>query len=789
MNGSNQTTCIVGKNYRITILTPRLIRMEYDPEGRFEDRPTQMAQDRHFAPVPYHYWKTEKGIEIRTAGVNLFYDERPFSAAGLWAENRSACRGIYTTWHFGDPVTENLGGTARTLDEADGETPLCPGILSRLCGYSVLDDSHSPVLLENGWYEPRRDHIFDLYLFCYGTDYRQALKDYFHLCGTTPLLPRCALGNWWSRFYAYTDHEYLALMDTFRQKGIPLSVAVLDMNWHITDAGPEGRGWTGYTWDHALIGDPGAFLEQLHQRGLKVTLNLHPAEGIQAHEERYPAVARVLGKDAEHRQRIPFDPTDRQFMNAYFQDVLAPLERQGVDFWWVDWQQGTKSAAPGVDPLWVLNHFHALHSVKNGHRPFILSRYCGPGSHRYPVGFSGDSAISWASLAFQPYFTSTASNIGYGWWSHDIGGHTHGKRDPELQVRWLQYGVFSPIMRMHSTSNRFNGKEPWRYSAECERIMTDLLRLRHRMIPYLYTMNWRCHTQGEMLVQPMYYAYPEREEAYQVPNQYLFGSELMVMPITSPQISDLELGSVAGWLPEGTYYDFFSGLRYQGDRMIRVFRPLDQIPVFAKAGAIVVMEEDHPIQNGGMNPDALEIRVFAGADGRFDLYEDAGDGFSYQQGDYCITQMRFQWNQGQNSAFTLSPGAADAAYMPAQRSYHFRFVGLDDGVVPAVKIDGTAVSCPIQYLDSEYTWDIQLLSVPQDRAVEVAFAGRAAPAQNHALGWQEQILNRAHIQYELKDRIYHLLVSGKSAPAVFSTLHAMGLSVDLIAALMEPTAI
>ncbi len=786
---SYQSTCVVGEHYRITILTPQLIRMEYDPEGLFEDRPTQMAQDRLFAPVQYQYWKTEKGIEIRTSCINLFYDEQPFSSSGLWAENRAVCQGIFTTWHFGDPIIENLGGTARTLDEVDGETPLCPGIISRVCGYSVLDDSHSPVLTENGWYEARRDHVQDFYLFCYGTDYRQALRDYFHLCGATPLLPRYALGNWWSRFYAYTDQAYLALMDTFREKGIPLSVAVLDMNWHITDGGTEGKGWTGYTWNRSLIHDPQTFLAELHDRNLKVTLNLHPAEGIQAHEESYSAAAQALGKDAEHHQRIPFDPTDQPFMNTYFQEVLTPLEQQGVDFWWVDWQQGTKSAVPGVDPLWVLNHFHTLHSMKKGKRSFILSRYCGPGSHRYPIGFSGDSVISWASLAFQPYFTSTASNIGYGWWSHDIGGHTHGERDPQLQVRWLQYGVFSPILRMHSTSNRFNSKEPWRYTAECERIMIDMLRMRHRLIPYLYTTNWRCHTQGEMLIQPMYYAYPQQEEAYQVPNQYLFGSELMVMPITSPQIDKLELGCVTGWLPEGTYFDFFSGHRYQGDRMIRMFRPLDRIPVLAKAGAIVVLADGQAVQNGVQNPEALEIRVFAGADGQFDLYEDDGESFSYQEGDYCITQIRFKWNQGHACALTLQPGQTDAAYLPANRSYHFRFVGFDNSVTPVVKINGRMVSSQKQYLDSEYAWDIQLLSVSQKLSVEILFDGKISFPCNHVLAWQEKILNHAHIQYELKDKIYQLLVSGKSMSAVCSTLYAMQLSNDLIAALMEPAEI
>lgn len=241
------TTVIQGERYRLMLLTPQLIRLEYAPDGIFEDRPTQKVQNRAFPPVEHRLWRTERGIELSTAFMNVFYDEGPFSYGGLWIENRSECRGIYCTWHYGDTLTENLGGTARTLDEADGPVPLEPGILSRLQGYSVLDDSTSYALTEDGWIEPPRPGHQDLYFFSYGYAYRQALADFFHLCGPTPLLPRYALGNWWSRFHAYTAEEYLSLMDRFEKSGIPLSVAVTDMNWHISSDGSDHKGWTGYT--------------------------------------------------------------------------------------------------------------------------------------------------------------------------------------------------------------------------------------------------------------------------------------------------------------------------------------------------------------------------------------------------------------------------------------------------------------------------------------------------------------------------------------------------------------
>ncbi|OYP01477.1 hypothetical protein CG709_10995, partial [Lachnotalea glycerini] len=202
------------------------------------------------------------------------------------------------------------------------------------------------------------------------------------------------------------------------------------------------------------------------------------------------------------------------------------------------------------DPLWVLNHYHFLDHSKGKERPLILSRFAGIGSHRYPVGFSGDSIISWDSLDFQPYFTATASNVGYCWWSHDIGGHMMGKYNEELQIRWLQFGVFSPILRLHSSAGAFNHKEPWNYSVETEKIMSQYMKLRHSLIPYLYSMNYRTHTCAIPLIIPMYYEYPEETAAYHSPNEYFFGSELIVLPITSVVSEEIKVAKVSFWLPE-----------------------------------------------------------------------------------------------------------------------------------------------------------------------------------------------------------------------------------------------
>lgn len=590
-------------NCRVSVLTERLLRLECDESRVFEDRPSQFALDRHF-PEPCCSAKLRGGsLELRSEGCRVII------GGGL--ELETFTDGL--SWHSGQKLN-CLGGTARTLDNADGAIELEPGIFSRE-GVGLLSDD-SLLFGADGELQPRRPGTRDLYLFLYGRQFERGLRDFYRLSGRPPLLPRFALGNWWSRFWPYTTGEYLELMERFAAEGTPFSVAVLDMDWHLTHV-PEGySGWTGYTWNRELIPEPDKLLERLRGMGLRTALNLHPAEGVQPFEERYGEVAEFMGVTGG--ETIPFDLNDLRFRRAYFELLLHPLEDMGVDFWWIDWQQGTRSTVEGLDPLWLLNHWHFLDAARRGRRPLILSRYAGPGSHRYPVGFSGDTIASWASLDFQPHFTAAAANIGFGWWSHDIGGHMgDGLRDEELACRWLQFGVFSPICRLHSTCSPDAGKEPWRYSPEIAEIMRRFLALRHRLLPYLHSMNWRSHLEGMPLVRPLYHAWPDRPEAYEYPNVYEFGSQLIVAPVTAPGAGEKRAAEVRLWLPEGLWYDFFTDEVYEGGRRLTLRCPLERIPVFVRSGGIVPMQEPDCTED---LPERITLHVWPGQ-GRFRLCE------------------------------------------------------------------------------------------------------------------------------------------------------------------------
>ena len=663
-------------NIRISLLLPCLIRIEKD---HWTDLPTQTVLFRDFGEVPHTVSKTQNMLIIKT-------DEAVFRVC--IPSGTMHCITLSDGTTHRDFRKGTLPGTARTLDQANGSVRLEPGILSRT-GVSILDDSKSLLLQPDGSISPR-PNCSDCYYFACGRDYGKQLQTFFRITGQVPLIPKFALGNWWSRYKAYTQEEYRCLMQKFIDRKIPVTVATIDMDWHWTDViqrfGEDAKpgkprckeeilfntmmpGWTGYSWNTELFPDHKELLRWLHSQGFKVPLNVHPSQGIRYFEDGYESMCRRMDMDPDCRKAVPFNPADPKFMKAYFEEIHHPLEDEGVDFWWLDWQQGKVTDLPGLDPLWALNHYHTMDAARKGNRPLILSRYAGLGSHRYPLGFSGDTICTWNSLDFQPYFTNCAANAGYTWWSHDIGGHMRGVQDDELYLRWLQYGVFSPINRLHSSNSDFMGKEPWKRSWAVEKISEDFLRLRHKLIPYLYSANYDTHTSGMPVCAPVYYWY-DCEDAYAAKNEYFFGSQLLVSPITAPADKRLHLAYAETWLPEGRWTDIFNGQIYRGNRWVRLYRDLDSIPVLAREGAIVPM-----YRNGSTNDlsldQPLEIHIWRG-NGHFELYEDDGETKAYQDGACAVTFFRLE-ETDRCLRLTVTPPADAKGLLPKQRHFHLLF--------------------------------------------------------------------------------------------------------------------
>ncbi len=676
--------------FRITILTERLVRLEYSGNGIFNNYETSVVKNRKFRVPDYTKQEDDNILKIDTRYFTLtYYKNTSFNSRTIKAK----CKGNSEEWYYSQKEVKNFNSCAMSLDNTTKLPELEKGLFS-LDGIVTIDDSN-PLCFDGNRniasFNKPKDYV-DLYLFVYGKDFALCLKDYYTLTGYPSMIPRYALGNWWSRYFKYTEESYNEVLENFEKEQIPLSVAVIDMDWHVTEVDPKyGTGWTGYTWDKKLFPDYKRFLKHLHDCGLSVTLNLHPADGVRAFEDMYKEVATSMGIDPKTEEAVEFDFEDPAFRDAYFDKIMHPYEKDGVDFWWIDWQQGTGRKAGDVDPLILLNHYHYKDQEGRNIRPMIFSRYAGPGSHRYPIGFSGDTVCTWKSLQFQPFFTSTASNIGYGWWSHDIGGHMMGDKSNERLIRWIQYGVFSPIMRLHSTSSAFFNKEPWTIEEPYHTVMQEFLRLRHRLVPYLYTENYRAYKEDKPLVRPMYYDNPDNADAYSVGSEYGYGEELLVGAITEPVDEGLKLGSVNMLIPEGRYADILTGRVYKGGKRRKLYRDINAIPVLMKEGGILPLAMDDR-SNTTANPSEMEIVVVAGAGGKYELYEDDGVSMDFLGGKYATTLFEVSYS-GDGLKFTVNPVAGDLSLVPEKRDYTVKVLG-------AVSSEGEEIVIELKDVDA-----------------------------------------------------------------------------------------
>ena len=417
---ANSDAVVCGEKYRITVLTSKLIRFEYNEKGIFKDNATFAVINRNFEVPFFLVTDSDKRIKLVTDDVTVVYEKNlPFSQETLKLYYNNERRSIYAgrylpDWRYGVTLPTNMKGTAVALDGVDGGCELGDGIISQgeIC---ILDDSNSRIFDGEGNIASDTFNEIDIYAFCYGLasdrkyDYEGALNSFYKLSGQTPMLPRYALGNWWSRYHKYSSEDYLNLFKRFKDEDIPFSVGVLDMDWHYTDIDKRyGGGWTGSTWNDELFPDHIEFLQKLHNMDLHICLNLHPQGGIAPHEAGYKEMAESMSVNSDNGEIVEFEPENPYFLKKQFEIIYNALEKEGVDFWWLDYNTQLRELVP--DPLPILNAYHYTDNCKNGKRGMLLSRYAGPGSHRYPVGFSGDAANSWKTLAFEPYFTATASN-------------------------------------------------------------------------------------------------------------------------------------------------------------------------------------------------------------------------------------------------------------------------------------------------------------------------------------------------------------------------------------------
>lgn len=696
---ANPDATVTSGNARFTVLTPEMVRIEYSDKALFEDRATFAIINRNLDVPAFEKSEDSEYIYINTDKLSLKYRKgsdpvtHPASARNLSVTINHNGREVL--WYPGKPDPLNLKGTCRTLDSSNGDnkrSELENGLISR-SGWSVIDDSWTTARPDGSrsfalqpdeeigfdWWAERNDtNALDIYFLGYGSNYKKALADFTKIAGKIPLPPAFVFGYWYSKYASYTSDDYRNIMADLAKNDIPCDVMILDMDWHWNgdqnDSNGRG-GWTGWSWNTKLIPDPKGLLDDIHSKNFKIGLNLHPADGITQSEspEYFAQMNASLNGKYGDSNNIPWMLDNTDFTKSFTSTILRDHESEGVDFWWLDWQQHlTSPYTNGLGETFWCNHVFFNDMVKNRPdvRPVIFHRWGGLGSHRYQIGFSGDALINFPTLAFQPYFTATASNVGYGYWGHDLGGHAWtdemNANNPDLVLRWLQFGVFTPIFRTHATKDSRIERQIWKFSNFPT--MLEAVKLRYALFPYIYTMAREAYDTGISICRPLYYDYPDGEEAYTYEGEYMFGNDILVAPITEASSNGLSTKEI--WFPEGNWWSASTNELIEGPCVRTMSFTQEQIPYFFKQGAMIPFNPD-VVKNVTERPDGLIINAVAGADGESSIYEDDGNNSDYAD-NYATTKLIGMSNADAHE-FVISPRrtVGEVSGLKDARSYTF----------------------------------------------------------------------------------------------------------------------
>lgn len=699
---AQEEAIVTSGNARFTILTPRLIRIQYSTTANFEDRPTFAVVNRRL-PVPHFTSATEDGyLVIRTDSLTLRYkvgsriqkQHKNSSVLGITFQ----MNGRQILWYPGKDDALNLLGTQRTLDGNIGDThrvSLEKGLLSR-DGWAILDESPSAVRGDGSHPFPFEGDVdgipwiglpsdasaIDWYFFGYGHQYKDALGDYVRIAGRQPLPPKYMFGYWYSKYQAYSQSEVQQLIKDMESNDVPHDVLMIDCDWH-------QNSWTGWTWNKSLFPNPGTLLNWMHTHNTKTALNLHPADGIGSSDDNFAKIRSDMGLDASVKT-VPWQLEDSTFYRTFFKNLMRVREKQGVDFWWLDWQQDlTSSYVKGLGQTFWLNHvfYNDMRLNRTDRRPVIFHRWGGMGSHRYPIGFSGDTFATYGTLQFESYVTATAANVCFGYWGHDGGGYLQPNNvstDPELVLRWMQFCVFQPIFRTHGSSQSGCERRIWKFSnLDLQR---EAFQLRYTLVPYLYSAARQAYDTGVSICRPLYYEWPEENKAYSVEDEYLFGNDILVSPISTPANSN-GMSERKTWLPEGSWYDVCRNRMCDGGRTITDEYAMNEIPYFIRPGSIIPCNPT--LSHLKAEPSSLVLWVIPGANGEGKLYEDQGDSEAYKDGEYATTIFT-QNRTNEGTALTIKSREGSYEGMLEQRAWQVVFFSIEE---PSnVLIDGQETS-------------------------------------------------------------------------------------------------
>lgn len=493
------------------------------------------------------------------------------------------------------------------------------------------------------------------YYFIYGPKFPAMLEQYTALTGRSPLLPRFALGlhvgtysgGTWGYEQMTSDKYVMELARKLREMGIPVDLLWLDSTWRIFGKN-GGKGATSFEW-RETFGNPKGMFDSLYAMGYQmVGLHLRPRFD-NGNRIRLLDTAQQLGytyKEGNYAGEF-VNFFDSNAVNWWWQHGVMRVASIGAKFLKTDEgsafghlaNESNKIGPTGKAVQQLHNVFPIAYAKApfekfqqyNGIRGLNQTREGYAGIQRYPYIFAGDWPSEWQ---YFPAVIKAGLNIGIsgvGYWAHCMGGFEHNA-DPELYIRWCQFGLLSPVATVFGMDHP-GYKEPWNYGADGLRNFKKYDSLRYRLQPYLYSNAWAQYKTGMPLMRALVLHYQDDKNVHDIGDQYLLGENIMVCPVTTKGAQTRTV-----YLPEGNWFDYWTGKAYAGKQYIHVITPLDTMPLFVKAGSIIPCQ---PVMNytGEKEVQQLTLEVYPG-NGRFDLYEDDGKSLAYQQGKYATTNMQ-----------------------------------------------------------------------------------------------------------------------------------------------------
>lgn len=605
---------IIGTHYRFEVLSPRLIRIEYNKNNSFEDRATSLVVSRNLGDTTFTHTETDVALTITTEYFTLTYIKgNPISGNNI----KVLINGTDREWTPNNKEIRNLGSLSYSLDNLDNtKLKLNKGLYS-FDGFVVLDDSKNLVIDNENF--NNREETTDLYLFVYRSDLGLCLQDYFSLTGYPPMIPRYALGSWWYKNDIYNMYDIDLILKKFNDNHIPISVFLLGNKWHSSTE--------SFTFNRSLF-DLNILNAYFKSKTQKFGLTINPELPITPVDPWYNELSKYL---KTNKNNLSFLPLNNNTLNAYLNLVVNNLLQYGIKLFNIDYYNPQDKQG-----LFLLNHYHYVISNLN-ERGLILSRNPGIAPHRYPIIYSGRTKVSWDTLKVLPAYNNSASNLGVCWHAHAIGGYYGGIEDDELYIRYIQFGVFNPIFILAGDTGKYYKREPWKWNQIKLSVIKEYMQLRNKLIPYIYNEGYIYHKFGIPIVQPLYYKYPKIYDEPNYVNQYFFGSKIMISPIIKKKNIEMNRVVQRVFIPNGIWYDYTSGKKFIGNKYYVGFYKEEDYPIFIKEGAIIPMSLDKDTNC----PQNMEIQIFPaenGLYGNYELYED--DGYNLNPGrNYLITKM------------------------------------------------------------------------------------------------------------------------------------------------------